>query len=191
MPFYGPRELSVAGDTNYFTIRPFQLIQENEEVVYDTLLAPKTFVAVFSSSTSKDSTAPLAGLLNYVRFRPNDLKKINFLFLLPQLSDSITFNYVESIGLQKIVAKNAFLKNKDFVALKENSFFKKDEKGIAPQITPDANMVLIDSKRRIRGYYNGIFDTDIKRMIEDCDFLEFHDASVEVVNATKIEQRQE
>jgi len=40
-----------------------------------------------------------------------------------------------------------------------------------PNLIHDGTFVLVDDKRRIRGYYNGLVDTEVTRLIDDIELL--------------------
>ncbi|MEL7001393.1 MAG: hypothetical protein AAFN93_01525 [Bacteroidota bacterium] len=46
-----------------------------------------------------------------------------------------------------------------------------DSSGDVPNLIHDGTFVLVDDQRRIRGYYDGLRDTEVTRLISDIELL--------------------
>lgn len=187
MFIYGPKKALAPKDTVYYSLPAFSFIDLQKNTLPDSSVITGPSVIVLPASQKKDSASSVTGLLNYMRFRSNDLLNTNFVFMLVTDSATPISSYTGAVGLNKQNFHDAFLPANECIKLKEALLLEENAVPAAFK-TGKSNMVLLDGQRRIRGYYDAKYDVEVKRMLEDHKFLQFYDAAKEVVNTNKVEQ---
>jgi hypothetical protein len=183
VPHYGPRTPRVTivdghkqTDTIYHTVGSFEYRSKQGLIKSDTLRG-RMYVAIFINADSAKNGFNCGALKAYVNFNKVDLDTMHYVFFcrlpadpsftLPQMADSLKLNprhcytfYVDSNDLE-------FLRHDNYFPI--TPLFKKQG------WKSDADVVLIDTKGCVRGYYDGRFAPEVTRMIEDIKHIKFHD----------------
>lgn len=191
LPILGEREAvektvdgKVVIDTIYQTIQPFSYYNQDSVLVSDKDFDNKIYVTDFFF-TSCNTICPIMhrNMLNvYNKYKAND--KVKF------LSHTIDIKYDLPSRLKKYATKLGVEGNQwEFVHGSKDSIFnvsaknylvaayedKADPQGLVHQ----GWFILVDTKKQIRGAYDGTKEDQVKKLMEDMDILlkeEFGDA---------------
>lgn len=191
LPHYGPRTLD-GKDTVFYKIDPkFQnlAIDENKQwtmnsVVLDTIKYP-LFAACFIKQSYKANDYRMAGLSEYAQYKREKIKHIPF-FIVTQCDGPNSQNcFTEFQKFEKDNPNilNLFWKSSSFDSL-NFSYFKEK-----PIYIDYSYFVLIDKNRNIRGYYDGRYVAEIKRLIEEYQHMRLKEEKKNLINENKIENK--
>ncbi len=182
LPFYGPRTWN-GKDTVYYS-RELVFSRLNGEpgiVQIDTLSFP-VVVVMFVKDTYKSEAYRISGFWEYVNYKTDKLKEIPFVFVCEKDSNNKSLVYGE---LSQMAGKsdNLFFCGADknyFDAINKEYFVSK------PVYVDYSFFVLMDKKRRIRGYYDGRYAAEIKRLIEEYRHLRIKEEKQNMLRENEI-----
>ena len=127
----------------------------------------------------------MAGLSEYAQYKRDKIKFIPFIIVTPcdGLSDTSCLKDMErlSVGNQNI--KSLYWNTASFDSLNVTYFKEK------PIHVDYSFFVLVDKNRNIRGYYDGRYIAEIKRLTEEYQHLRLRGEKDDMVNANKIESK--
>ena len=185
VPHYGPRFariIQVKGknktDTVYHAIGAFKYPGKQGYLKSDTLLH-RMYIACLVNSDSAKNTYNCAALKAYYRFNKAELDTLHFVFFYSRSSDSskVCPDFSDTLGLKKDHTLTFYPDSNDINYLRAANYFMPD-----PQSKSKVNpwkslndLVLVDAKGSVRGYYDGRYAPEITRMIEDIKHIKFHD----------------
>lgn len=182
LPFYGSHTINAEGDSIYYQANGFSLLSETGAIFNEKHFEGRAFIVSFIDTALKEEGFHLGGLGDYFHYKPKDLDNIPILFHLDSTSNKqMDFTTIVKFPKSNKIY-NLYTSASVLEALKNENYFR--------GISAEKNLVLLDSKRRIRGYYDGRYNAEIKKMIEDYNFLLRHDITREMAN-NKIEKRSE
>ncbi|MFN8308499.1 MAG: SCO family protein [Chitinophagales bacterium] len=162
-------------DTFTALLPPFRFVDQNSDTISEENVAQKVFVADFFF-THCPSICPKmkAELLkiNTAYGNRNDFAILSY--SIDPLRDSVAVlrKYAEKLGISN--ANWHFLTgNKDSIyALADHYLaYAQEDPGAAGGFIHDGNFILVDKKRRIRGYYDGTTDEGTERLLQDIKTL--------------------
>ncbi len=184
LPFFLTAELTPewisTDDERYSTIHtvaPFSFVDQDSSVVTNKTFDNHFYVANFFFTTCPSicpkMTAKMAEVQDY--FETNDQVKF--------LSHTVT-PWIDTVGQLKAYAQAEGVisgkwhlvtgKQADIYKQARVAYLIEGEIGLQKgedDFLHDEKFVLIDKERRIRGYYSGITDKDIQRLVEDIETL--------------------
>jgi len=182
LPILGPRDTHFSTqnnqqivDTIYHTIPTFSFINQDSNIVTNTTVAGKIYIADFFF-TSCPTICPIM-TSNLVKVR-QQFKNENNLVILSHSIDTrhdsvpVLKKYAEKIGA-KAPSWHFLTGNKhEIYTIAESYLVSAAEDGSAPGgYIHSGAFILIDSKGRIRGYYDGTLERDIDFLIKDLKVL--------------------
>lgn len=187
MPHFGPKTL-IQSDTVFYSVNPtfIKLTNNGEQNVLtlDTMRFP-FFVVVFIKESYKIDNYRMAGLSEYIQYKKEKIKDIPFVIVTP--FEEVKKNY----NLQEF--KKLEIDNKNIInVLSYSSSF--DSLNVAffkqkPAYVDYSFFALIDQNRNIRGYYDGRYISEIKRLIEEYQHLRLKNEKKNLINQNKIESK--
>jgi len=214
MAYFGPKTLNIKGDTVYYRIPEIEFDScrvtknsNNEDgsvasdaLHIDTVNYPVYCILFLNKKYSKDGYK-IDGLLDFVKYKPKELKQIPFLFI-SQKADS---NEIYQNEKTKEVKKNKTPLNGDFDSIpiklsnfiparisykinNRDSFLNATYFKQKPYYVFDYFIVLVDKQRHIRGYYDPTFNAEITRMIADYKHLKIRDGYAQTQKQNDIKQ---
>ena len=183
VPHYGPRTARVTivdghkqTDTLYHTIGSFEYRSKLALMKSDTLRG-KMYLAAFINTDSAKNGYNCAALKAYVNFNKADLDTMHFVFFCKQPSgaSAVLPHMSDSLKLNPLHCYTFFVDSNDLNFLQSENYFP-----ITPTLKKQAwksvmDLILVDTKGCVRGYYDGRFAPEITRMIEDVKHIKFHD----------------
>jgi len=176
LEFFGPKDISMNGDTAYFTVPDFHLTNQNGETVSQNTLDGKIYVANFFFASCPGVCPKMTDEVKSVQdeFKKND----NVLFV----SHTVDPEH-DSLPVLKAFAEKhgADLGKWFFVTGNRDSIYDLAIKGYLVPAAEDAraeggflhsqDLLLIDKEKRIRGIYDSMEPEEIKRLKDEIKVL--------------------
>lgn len=191
LPYYGPKELS-GKDTIFYKVgSTFETVatetdtlQTFKRIDLDTVNYPIFAVCFIKQSYKKDNYR-LAGLSEYAQYKKDKIKFIPFVIVTPNngTNDSTCLRDMEKLSIGNDNIKSLYWNPTSFDSL-NNTYFKEK-----PIYVDYSFFVLVDKKRHIRGYYDGRYISEVKRLTEEYQHLRIKEEKEEMVSANKIESK--
>ncbi|MCC6383739.1 MAG: SCO family protein [Bacteroidia bacterium] len=182
LEIYGPKEtvhnpVSKAIDTIYHSLKDFNLITNRGDTVTQEILNNKIAIADFFFATCQTICPAMSNQLKRVQDKYQDDHNV---IILSHTVDPVhdtpekLQQYAESYGA--IPGKWYFLTGdkKHIYELARKSYFLavSDGDGSNRDFIHSQQLVLIDSHKRIRGYYDGTNPEEVNQLIHDIRILE-------------------
>lgn len=191
LPYYGPKEL-MGKDTVYYQVNSaFKTLPLNkneiqglENINLDTLNFPLFAVCFIKQSYKKDNYR-MAGLTEYALYKKDKIKLIPFVIVTPceGASDSTSLIEMQKLSVGNKNIFNLYWAPSSFDSLNLTYFKGK------PIYIDYSFFVLVDKKRHIRGYYDGRYIAEIKRLTEEYQHLRLKEEKEQLINVNKIESK--
>ncbi|MFD1601978.1 SCO family protein [Flavobacterium artemisiae] len=183
LPIYNPSDVNpelvdstIQYKSKYHTIADFSFVNQNGDTITQKNYEGKIYVADFFFTTCGSICPKMS--TNLVEVQKAVLKNPKVMLL-----SHTVFPEVDSVSVLKAYAiKYGVVDSKwNLVTGDKKEIYKMARKSyLAVKLgRPDQlydmvhteNFVLVDQKRRVRGFYDGTNKEDIKRLLEDIDFL--------------------
>ncbi len=182
LAYYGPKKPN-GKDTTYYTVKSvFEKTNESTFLDIDTIKYP-VFVAMFIKDKYANDAFRISGFWEYVNYEKSKLGNIPFVLVCEK--ENGNSKTVDSI---KTMAKKS--DNIIFAGWNKNSFdsinftyFKEK-----PFYVDYSFFALIDKKRHIRGYYDGRYVAEVKRMLGEYQHLRIKEDKETLINDNAIKQ---
>jgi protein SCO1/2 len=175
LEIFGPKDVNANGDTIYHTIPPFSFINQEGKIITDKNLDNKIFVANFFFATCPTVCPKMNENLRGIVENYKDVNNIRFLsFTVNPERDSVPVLAEYAQKRNADPGKWWFLTgNKDSIYTLAGEGFKlMAAKGkTADDFFHDQNLVLVDKEKRIRGFYDGLDDNDIRKLNDEIKVL--------------------
>ncbi len=191
LPYYGVKTAN-GKDTIYqivnetFTIRSLKpdSLSGLEIKQLDTIQYP-LFVVSFIKQAYKKDNYRMAGLSEYIQFNKSKIKEIPFFIVTPcdGINSNNCFSEFEKMSVDNSNILNLFWKSSSFDSL-NYSYFK-----AKPYYIDYSFFVLVDKHRHIRGYYDGRYVSEIKRLMDEYQHLRLKEEKQTMLNQNKIESK--
>jgi hypothetical protein len=186
LPHYGPKKAN-GKDTLFYSVDPtFKTIALNElkNISLDTLEYP-LFAVSFVKQSYKTDNYRMAGLSEYIQYKKEKIKEIPFVIVTEcdGLTPETCFKEFEILNSKLPTVHNFYCPTNKFDSLNRAYFFEK------PIYIDYSFFVLVDTKRNIRGYYDGRYVAEIKRLIEEYQHLRLKHEKKNLINQNKIENK--
>lgn len=180
LPIEGPREIQarVSGvtDTLYHTIPDFAFVNQDSSVVTEDTFKEGIYVADFFFTTCP-SICPIMKsqmLRVYEKYKGNDKVKILSHSIDPKHDTVAVLNeYANRLGVSSGQWHFVTGDKEEIFDLAQNSYMVsvlEDEEAPGGVVHSGA-FLLIDSKRRIRGHYDGTKAEEVDKLMSDMDIL--------------------
>ena len=176
LDFFGPKEVSASGDTTYFTIPDFMLINQNGETISQENFEGKIYVANFFFASCPGVCPKMTDEVKRVQdeFKTND----DVLFI----SHTVDPEHDSLPALKAFAEKHgADLSKWFFVTGNRDSIYALAINGYLVPAAEDAraeggflhsqDLLLVDKEKRIRGIYDSLEPTEIKRLTDEIKVL--------------------
>lgn len=182
--FYGPKILK-GTDTVYYSVGSlnFQTISNNSlsKKLFDTINYPLVTVCFMHPKYIKDNYR-LEGLLDYTIHKKSEIDKLPLLFLFPKKdsSNTIVYNLRDSLKIDLPNIEQGYWNESSFDSLNIMYFKSK------PSHVDYSFIVLLDKKRNIRGYYDGRYAMEIKRLLSEYQHLRLKEEKNRMIQQNEI-----
>ncbi|MDZ4665567.1 MAG: hypothetical protein SGJ15_11855 [Bacteroidota bacterium] len=182
LPFYGPKQ-ATNGDTIYYSVQSaFEKTTGKEPFDIDTINYP-AFVVMFIKDKYCDDAFRISGFWEYVNYKKDKIANIPFILVCEKQNDSSATE--KSIRAMAKKTDNIF-----FAGLNKNLFDSVNKTYFVdkPYYVDYSCFVLVDKKRHIRGYYDGRYVAEVKRMLGEYQHLLIKEQKQILIDENKIEQ---
>jgi protein SCO1 len=162
--------------SKYHTIAPFKFINQNGDTITEKDYENKVYVTEFFFTTCQSICVPMNEnmLLVQKAIEKNDKAKILSFTVMPEIDSVETLKkYEQKKGINSKKWNLLTGKKEDIYFLARKSFLvvKTDPIESFYDMVHTENFVLVDAKKRIRGFYDGTKKEEIERLIEDMNWL--------------------
>jgi len=191
LPYYGPKKLA-GKDTVFYKVgsefKKLPLASGNklglQALNLDTVNYPLFAVCFIKQSYKKDDYR-MAGLSEYVQYKKDKIKFIPFVIITPcdGLNDTSCLKEMEKLSVGNKNIQSLYWNTSSFDSLNQSYFKEK------PIYIDYSFFVLVDKNRNIRGYYDGRYIAEIKRLTEEYQHLRIKEEKDDMVSANKIESK--
>jgi protein SCO1/2 len=183
LPIYNPSDINpelvdstVQYVRKYHAVSDFLFINQNGETITQKNYEGKIYVADFFFTTCGSICPKMTTNMKTIQAAIKDNPKV-------MLLSHTVFPEIDSVPvLKKYALKNGVIdakwnlvtgNKKEIYAMARKSYLavKLGKPEELYDMVHTENFVLVDSKRQIRGFYDGTNKKDIQRLIEDIDFL--------------------
>jgi protein SCO1/2 len=173
---FGPKEVSASGDTTYFTVPDFKLVNQNGDTITQKNLAGKIYVANFFFATCPGVCPKMT---DEVKFVQDEFKKNKDVVFISHTVDPEQ----DSLPALKAFAEKhgADLSRWYFVTGNRDSIYNLAMNGYLVPAAEDAraeggflhsqDLLLIDKEKRIRGIYDSLDPKEIQRLKDEIKVL--------------------
>ncbi|MBP6334775.1 MAG: SCO family protein [Bacteroidia bacterium] len=183
LPIYGPVEITDGGDTIYHSVGPFNLVNHLGQEVSDKDIAKKIIVANFFFATCKtvcpDMNAQMVRLQSKTGAE-NDVQFLSFTVDPEHDSVSVLADYATKLGADP--SRWWFMTgNKDSIyTLAREGFLVSAAAGkTADDFFHSQDLILLDSKRRIRAYVDGTDFAEVDSLFDKIKLLRYEEGLVQ------------
>lgn len=186
LPFYGEKT-PIGQDTVYQKVNDVFYTHSDSVIkttAFDSINFPLFTVCFIKKDYAKDNFR-MAGLSEYIQFNKSKIKEIPFLIITSCSNNSYKscFNEFEKLSTLNPNVYNRFWNETSFDSLNLTYFKNK------PYYIDYSFFVLVDKQRHIRGYYDGRYIGEIKRLTEEYQHLRLREEKNDMVQKNKIETR--
>ena len=184
LPHYGPKKLVTVGDTLYYKVSDNFL----QKQINDTVIAPFTidrnqfpiYAIMFIKEKYINDSYRLVGLWEYLNYKKDKIDNIP-IFLVTELENKQT-------PTQDSLQRLSYSKNVEFLAWNKSGF---DSLNLTyflqkPIYIDVSFFVLVDENRNIRGYYDGRYVAELKRLIDEYKHLRLKEAKQKLIDENVI-----
>lgn len=181
LPHFGPAKLA-GKDSVFYAVNPSFYTETGKNLIHiDTNQYPLFALCFIKQDYLKDNFR-MAGLTEYAQYKREKIKEIPFFIVTP--CDSVQcFDEFKKLENGHDHIRNLFWDTHSFDSLNALYFAKK------PIYVDYSFFVLVDVNRNIRGYYDGRYVAEIKRLIEEYQHLRLKEEKKNLINTNKIESK--
>jgi len=184
LPHYGPKKNITKGDTTFYNVTSEFLIKALNDTVISKFKINKDefpiYAIMFIKSSYINDSYRLVGLWEYLNYKYDKIQNIP-IFLITELENkhTPTQDSLERLCNNKSVQFLAWNKS-SFDSLSASYFNQK------PVYVDTSFFVLIDENRNIRGYYDGRYVAELKRLIDEYKHLRLKEAKQKLIDENEI-----
>lgn len=185
LPFYGPKKVISAGDTLYNTVTDtFYSIEDTANCGLTKFELNKNdyplYAIIFISEKYRADSYRLAGLWEYLNYSKSKIEHIPFV-LVTENNNGNCNAYAE---LKKLDENN----NVRFLSWNKNSYdsISKTFFTEKPYYIDYSFFVLVDANRHVRGYYDGRYVSEVKRLIGEYQHLRLKEEKQKLIKENEI-----
>lgn len=176
LPFHGPKTLN-GKDTVYYKVpSQFFYTPRKSELELDTANFPVYVIKYMFRKEMKDDYH-LSQFSEFIKLRKTESEGVNFV---------VAFNPADSLLLEEF--RKNYPETPTFYA--DSMAYIKNYLKSKPYFVLDGFFILIDKNRHIRGYYDGNYAAEMKRLAKEYQHLVLRDEQNQMLKENTIEQKQ-
>lgn len=187
LPHFGPKKLN-GTDTVFYSVNTVNLfsLQNNslERKEFDTVNYPILALCFVKENYDKDGYR-LGGLSDYTQYKKSDIDKIPFLIVYPKpdSTNTIPNNLKDTLKIELKNIEQCYWNKHSFDSI--NYFYFKEK----PAYIDYSFIVLLDKKRNIRGYYDGRYVAEVKRLLAEYKHLRLKEEKKLMIEENEIKDK--
>lgn len=185
LPYYGPKKTISKGDTSYYKVNDLLYATNGGDSSKIELCGINVekyplYAVIFISKKYRDDAYRLTGLWEYLNYKKQKIEHIPFVLVTPfENGKSDVYNELKSLSNSANVHfYNWHASNFDSIT---KVYFKEK-----PYYIDYSFFMLIDQNRHIRGYYDGRYVSEIKRLIEEYQHLRLKEEKQKLIQTNEI-----
>lgn len=185
LPYYGPKKALSKGDTSYYQITDLLYAGNKHD---SSKIEPRAidageyplYAVIFISKKYRDDAYRLTGLWEYLNYKKQKIEHIPFILVTPfENGQSEVYNELKKLSNSPNVHfYNWHATTFDSIT---KVYFKEK-----PYYIDYSFFMLIDQDRHIRGYYDGRYVSEIKRLIEEYQHLRLKEEKQKLIQTNEI-----
>lgn len=189
LPHYGPGTMSSAGDSVFYKVSDtfFSVPDSANGTMSPVNFGYKTFPllsVMFIKQQYADDSYRLAGLWEYLKYSKEKVGHIPFLLVVEENEKTLpVYEDLKKLGESKNVMFASWPK-KSFDSLAHVFFNGK------PYYIDYSFFMLLDSKRNVRGYYDGRYVAEIKRLAGEYQHLRLKEEKQKLIEDNEIKTKE-
>ncbi len=187
--YYGPK-IANGKDTVYYSIGDvkFKTIVDNSitDKFFDTISYPLITICFMHPKYIKDNYR-LEGLLDYTIHKKTELSELPLLLIFPKPDsvNTIQYNLKDSLKIDLPTIEQCYRNESSFDSLNIVYFKSK------PSHVDYSFIALLDKKRNIRGYYDGRYAMEIKRLLGEYQHLRLKEEKKNLLRENEIKDEKQ
>jgi hypothetical protein len=187
LPFYGPKKAVAKNDTLFYTVSDsFYNSGENGSCGTQKFSLDKEkfplYAIIFLNHKYRPDAYRLAGLWEYLNYNKGKIEHIPFVLVAESDSGSCsTYEELKKLDENNNVSFASWNKN-SFDSLAKTYFKEK------PYYIDYSFFVLVDASRHVRGYYDGRYVAEIKRLIGEYQHLRLKEEKQKLIHENDIQK---
>lgn len=189
LPIYGPRKFIAVNDTDYYEVNDQFYLTTNQDSSKPILTKFTTdeyplYAIMFIKDSYKKSDLRLSGLWEYLNYKKQKIEHIPFILMTE--SENGKSEIQEDLTKLTEGNKNIFFRTWDklsFDSLNKTYFLEK------PYYIDYSFFVLVDVNRNVRGYYDGRYVAEIKRLTEEYQHLRLKEEKNKLIKSNEIKSK--
>ncbi len=185
LPIYGPRKAVAANDTLYYKVNDtFYSLDQTDTLQQVVTLTKEKFplyALMFIKDEYKKNDLRLAGLWEYLNYKKQKIEHIPIVLI--TASDKGRSEIQDELKKLSEGNKNVHFytwSKQSFDSLNNSYFLQK------PYYIDHSFFVLIDVNRNIRGYYDGRYVAEIKRLIDEYQHMRLKEEKNKLIQTNEI-----
>src|SRR6218665_1050472 len=179
LPIYGPKKAIAPGDTEYYQVSDRFFALDTTGATSHQIKEP-LYAIVFINHQYRQDSYRLPGLWEYLNYKTSKVEHIPFALV----TESENGHSPAGEELKKLdsYANVSFYTwpRQSFDSLTKAYFKEK------PYYIDYSFFLLVDANRRIRGYYDGRYVSEFKRLIEEYQHLRLKDEKQKLIETNEI-----
>jgi hypothetical protein len=189
LPVYGPKKIVGPEDTLFYHVQDhFYGFKANDSIdqTYQIISNDKypLYAIMFIKNAYSNDSYRIPGLWEYLNYKNNKIEHIPvFLAVETEGGKSAIYGNLKKLrNYSNVHFRNTHTLNFDSL----NRCYFKDK----PYYIDYSFFVLVDANRHIRGYYDGRYVSEIKRLIDEYQHLRLKEEKQRMINNNEIKKQQ-
>ena len=181
LPHYGPKKTIANGDTAFYSV-PDEFYSADGDSLQS--LEPYPLYAIaFLNHRYRDDSYRISGLWEYLKYTSNKLEHIPFILVCERAGNfSQAYEDLKQMRSHRNIHFYSW-KSGEFDSITRLYFREK------PYYIDYSFFVLVDGKRNLRGYYDGRYAPEIKRLIGEYQHLRLKEEKEKLIQSNEIDSR--
>jgi hypothetical protein len=177
LPYYGPRSFN-GTDSVYYSTGTISFKVNNVLKKFDTISYPLLTLS-FVKPTYANEAYRLKGVTDYSLYEKKDIDKLPLVIVSPD--DLLALNNVkDSLKIELKNIEQAYCDRNSFDSI--NRVFFKEK----PYYIDYSFIILLDKQRRIRGYYDGRYVSEVKRLFAEYKHIRLKEEKTQLIKENEI-----
>ncbi len=186
--YFGPKQAN-GKDTVYYNLPNTAFYQADKEnklslKQFDTTAYPVLVLSFIKPKYEKDGFR-IGGLSDYTQYKKDDIEKLPILLIYPKNGsvNTVENNLKDSLNFSLNNIEQCYWKASSFDSINVRYFMSK------PYYIDYSFFVLLDKQRRIRGYYDGRYVAEIKRLLGEYRHLRIKEEKKNLIKENEIKDK--
>lgn len=177
--YYGPKTISASGDTVYYQVPDVEFQALNKNVSKNPNKDFPLYVIMFIKNDYKKDAFRIAGLWEYANYKKEKIEHIPFILITEDTNGkSETYDSLKTLTADNIRFLSLPAEKYDSI----NKLYFKEK----PIHIDYSFFALVDANKNIRGYYDGRFAAEIKRLGDEYKHMRLKEEKEKILKSNEI-----